>query len=538
MYSPGTLCDKMPVRRLESVSFFNADRYEGHTPSLLTVVPAPEPLHRALPWYEAFCSSRSSPPCCSPHTLVAKALTGRSQFSPLKWLLPYATGSVQAIQMTNATHPTMPAPSSPRIHRALRLWREGLALSPDHQELRREAEKYRELAFWTGIPVENIKNTINDTSASSSGCGNNTSRCSGSAVVGRGQGKSGHDRTPPLFSALPLPPTSPPQPLLAKTGKEASLFHDSVDSAVPAAAAAATAVHFFDNAGGQAEFASLEEEEAPDNLDVEFMAGDGEWVCSTRFPPLSASECAAIVDEAEAKAASAAAAAGRTGAGSSGWGTARHYAVPTTDMAIRELPRALAWFNTAMRTRIGPLVAAAAALGEGVFSPRRRPRRRRRRMSGSLECSLPSETYAQRLSTATATAQKEEEEEEDQEENETSASDILRRIRVHDAFVVRYDAAAQRSLPLHTDQGELSLTISLNSADEYEGGGTWFEGLGRAVRPDEAGHVVVFPGGSTVHGGREVTNGVRYILAVFLYCHGAEEEEDEEEEDEEEGSGS
>ncbi|CAN0504948.1 unnamed protein product, partial [Ectocarpus sp. 12 AP-2014] len=135
---------------------------------------------------------------------------------------------------------------------------------------------------------------------------------------------------------------------------------------------------------------------------------------------------------------------------SGGWGTSRHYAVPTTDVAVRELPRTLAWFNRAMRTRIGPTVAVAAAAGAPTPPP---------------------------------------------------PALMLRRLRVHDAFVVRYDAAAQRSLPLHTDQGELSLTISLNGTDEYEGGGTWFEGLGRAVRPEEAGHVVVFPGGRTVHGG-------------------------------------
>ncbi|CAM9520061.1 unnamed protein product, partial [Ectocarpus sp. 12 AP-2014] len=231
----------------------------------------------------------------------------------------------------------------------------------------------------------------------------------------------------------------------------------------------------------------------------------------------------------------------------------RHYAVPTTDVAVRELPRTLAWFNWAMRTRIGTTVAVAAALGGGIFE---RPGRR----SGSLELSPPvAEPHTQdedfsahalcsaadsdEAASASASAialvapeagqeRRQVESDDDQEGQGREAEEprgragaptppppalMLRRLRVHDAFVVRYDAAAQRSLPLHTDQGELSLTISLNGTGEYEGGGTWFEGLGRAVRPEEAGHVVVFPGGRTVHGGREVTRGVRYILAVFLY---------------------
>jgi hypothetical protein len=41
-----------------------------------------------------------------------------------------------------------------------------------------------------------------------------------------------------------------------------------------------------------------------------------------------------------------------------------------------------------------------------------------------------------------------------------------------DAFVVKYDATKQRSLPLHCDQSEFSLTVALNSHDEdYQGGG-------------------------------------------------------------------
>ena len=40
-------------------------------------------------------------------------------------------------------------------------------------------------------------------------------------------------------------------------------------------------------------------------------------------------------------------------------------------------------------------------------------------------------------------------------------------IRVIDAFVVRYSADKQRSLPLHCDQSQFSLTVAMNSRDEY-----------------------------------------------------------------------
>lgn len=277
-----------------------------------------------------------------------------------------------------------------------------------------------------------------------------------------------------------------------------------------------------------------------DNLDLTFMRG-GEWVCETRRAPLSAAECLAVIAEAEEKAAADAAGGSVKHSSSGGWGTARHYSVPTTDMAVRDLPRTLSWFNDAMRRRIGPLVAAAALLGEGRLHPESEFA-----ASGSVLGDVPpsgDELSGSLYDGTAADGHKDSERALSQPlayertSPEESVSNFVRRLRIHDAFVVRYDAEAQRSLPLHTDQGELSLTISLNHGSEYDGGGTWFESLGRAVRPEDAGHVVVFPGGETVHGGREITRGVRYVLAVFLYEHRVEEEEgdlgEEDEEDEE-----
>lgn len=348
------------------------------------------------------------------------------------------------------------------MSRALRLWREGLALSPDHPQLKQEAERYQVLAFWLHPPRD-----IEDSA--------NVFPCKDPGAI-----------------CLDIRPfSSPPWKSIAASRL---LFDGEEDT--------------WRNGAGL----------LMANLNVTFMGG-GEWVCETRNPPLSRAECAAIIEEAEERAAERRSSDGGDGSGN-GWGTARHYAVPTTDIAVRDLPRTLDWFNTAMLNRIGPLVAAATALGRGDFKSGECA------VSGNVDVKLESGFAKKQTACVEVNG-------DGWTEAAAAAGDIgqefvsfVRRLRVHDAFVVRYDAAAQRSLPLHTDQGELSLTVSLNSTGEYEGGGTWFEGLGRAVRPSDPGHVVVFPGGDTVHGGREITSGIRYVLAVFLYEHREKEEEE------------
>ena len=138
---------------------------------------------------------------------------------------------------------------------------------------------------------------------------------------------------------------------------------------------------------------------------------------------------------------------------------------------------------------------------------------------------------------------------------------------------MKYDARAQRELPVHCDQSEWSFTISLNSVEEYEGGGTWFEDLEATMRPDAGdrspirfwsrvklrvrlsvrlrlrlcwiqarditlytlllhshyflscfrGGVVSFPG-SLFHAGAPITQGLRYIIAAFMYLDNGEED--------------
>lgn len=138
-----------------------------------------------------------------------------------------------------------------------------------------------------------------------------------------------------------------------------------------------------------------------------------------------------------------------------GWNTGRHYTVPTTDMNVHELPNALCILNTALRDEIFPVLAWQF----GVEA---------------------------------------------------------HRLRVFDAFVVKYDAAAQRSLPVHTDQSILSGVVALNDGVCFKGGGTFFPDLNRAVLPPK-GCLLTFPG-SVEHGGHTLEAGLRYILALFFYA--------------------
>ena len=161
-----------------------------------------------------------------------------------------------------------------------------------------------------------------------------------------------------------------------------------------------------------------------------------------------------LMAPAECKAAVEAAEAWATRSG--GWTTSRHYSVPTTDVPMMALPELLPWFNEALRTQLFPALAS-------------------------------------RYPAAAADATK---------------------LRVLDAFLVRYNAGAQSSLPTHSDQSLLSFTIALNDPTEYTGGGTWFEKLGLAVDAPAAGHVVMFPG-KLEHAGHPISRGTRYVIVLF-----------------------
>lgn len=161
----------------------------------------------------------------------------------------------------------------------------------------------------------------------------------------------------------------------------------------------------------------------------------------------------ATADECRAFVAAANATADRAG----GWTTQRHYSVPTTDMPVLALPgEMLRWFQAFCSQRVVPTLAT---------------------QFGLQACT----------------------------------------ITVHDAFVVKYDARAQRLLPLHADEAQISATIALNPREQFTGGGTFFQALQRSFCPEEPGQMVSFDA-RLVHGGDPITSGHRYILALFLAC--------------------
>ena len=140
-----------------------------------------------------------------------------------------------------------------------------------------------------------------------------------------------------------------------------------------------------------------------------------------------------------------------------GWTTSRHFEVPTTDLPMGTLPSLLPWFNRALADRILPAAIAAYP---------------------------------------------------------TAAPDASR-LRVLDAFLVKYTAGAQAGLPVHCDQSLVSYTIALNDPSEYVGGGTWFRSLGRTLDAPSAGHALIFPG-RLEHAGRPILRGQRYVIVLFL----------------------
>jgi len=142
-----------------------------------------------------------------------------------------------------------------------------------------------------------------------------------------------------------------------------------------------------------------------------------------------------------------------------GWTTSRHANYPTTDIPLAELPEALEWFrNDALPSVVYPYLArhyAFAAPNPNAF-------------------------------------------------------------RVVDSFVVKYNATnGQRELKPHRDGSVVSFNIALNSLDDYQDGGTWFDGLGPGSVRSDKGHLLSHASGM-LHGGNAITAGVRYILVAFV----------------------
>jgi len=156
------------------------------------------------------------------------------------------------------------------------------------------------------------------------------------------------------------------------------------------------------------------------------------------------------------------------------WTTGRHYAVPTNDIPVHEVPEMLDWFYPFMENEIQPLLKEQFDV-----------------------------TVASTLVYAPQTSKRNQQIQQEQ------------RFYVHDAFFVRYQGGGETNhLPCHLDECTHSFVVCLN--DDFEGGGTYFHDHDTVLSP-KVGEVVTFKGDSLRHGGDAVTSGTRYIIAVFLY---------------------
>lgn len=115
-------------------------------------------------------------------------------------------------------------------------------------------------------------------------------------------------------------------------------------------------------------------------------------------------------------------------------------------------------------------------------------------------------------------------------ENESNNGDLY----VYDAIFIRYNATEADNIgagqPLHRDLGYVSVNIMLNSQDEFQGGGTFFENQIlpvvlneggctsndiHALKPLGPGHAIAHYS-SDRHAGAATFGGVRDILVLFV----------------------
>mmetsp|Transcript_17823 Transcript_17823/g.41825 ORF Transcript_17823/g.41825 Transcript_17823/m.41825 type:complete len:351 (+) Transcript_17823:97-1149(+) len=141
---------------------------------------------------------------------------------------------------------------------------------------------------------------------------------------------------------------------------------------------------------------------------------------------------------------------------SSGWTTERHAAYATTDMPCSLIPEIDAWVRESLAERVLPELARRHGWGDG---------------SGSC-------------------------------------------LYFRDLFFVQYSVQGQAGLALHRDGSIMSFNILLNSAQDFEGGGTY-------VEADECAYQIMqgdcfVHSGKLRHGGQPVTRGERYIIVGFV----------------------
>ena len=80
-------------------------------------------------------------------------------------------------------------------------------------------------------------------------------------------------------------------------------------------------------------------------------------------------------------------------------------------------------------------------------------------------------------------------------------------------FLAKYDLHNQEYLAIHNDKASWSCLVALN--DDFKGGGTFYPRQNVEVQL-KPGYALVHPEINYRHGGRIITEGVRYIIISFM----------------------
>jgi hypothetical protein len=124
------------------------------------------------------------------------------------------------------------------------------------------------------------------------------------------------------------------------------------------------------------------------------------------------------------------------------WGTVRHSSVKTTDVAVEDIPALRPWLLALLHSKIFPLLSVAfPKLADGTSLLGIDPD-----LDPDLDPATGTNTDSDTVSGTASAAS---------------------RLRVHDAFIVRYDAENDKSLslPEHCDTSCVSVILSLNEQD-------------------------------------------------------------------------
>ncbi|KAJ1441057.1 hypothetical protein B484DRAFT_390922, partial [Ochromonadaceae sp. CCMP2298] len=208
------------------------------------------------------------------------------------------------------------------------------------------------------------------------------------------------------------------------------------------------------------------------------------------------------------------------------WGTVRHSSVKTTDVAVESVGSLRDWLRVLLATRVYPMIQEAfpvladgSSMGSSIGGHGN---------SGRSENSEKSDNGINNSSGSS------------NNNNNTSTNNTNSHLRVHDAFIVRYDSLVDGSLslPEHCDTSAVSVILSLNSQErgDYVGGGTWFEALGGEGEGgvgEGEGEAEGDRGDTEVkiqaqaqaqaqaqrgqHAGFPISQGTRHVLVLFLY---------------------